>query len=239
MVTCSRVYPGLSVANCAEHKVQYGAGAASIAKDWGVLPGVVKQFISNYYKRYPEVEEWQKNNIREVEASAYLPQGYTRTKLGMPAKVSKLKTETGRVYSFVEGDAPKFLRERGILTSFTPTEIKNYPNQGGATGDIVPMVLGKMARWLISLDCTAKMINTVHDSIMVDVHHKDLYNILYGVEEVMAAAPKHYEEAFGIRYTAPLFVDVSFGRNWRDSTYSLQQVKDGKIKITDTGIEEV
>ena len=46
--------------------------------------------------------------------------------------------------------------------------IKNYPVQGFATGDIVPVVLLEMDERLKPLKSC--LVNTVHDSTVIDVH---------------------------------------------------------------------
>jgi DNA polymerase I-like protein with 3'-5' exonuclease and polymerase domains len=204
-------------------QLQYGSGAKKMAEQWGVDITLAQQFIRNYYKRYPKVKEWQDQNIKHVEDHGYaIPE---KSYKGYPIRESKLRSETGRVYTFKEEDAPEYLVRKGRrYTSFKPTEIKNYPVQGLATGDIVPMVLGKLHRQLISkgLIGKAKLINTVHDSIVLDVHKEVVYTISRLVKRVMEAAPIEYEKIFGVPFTLPLRVEVSWGDNWMEQTETLE-----------------
>ncbi|WP_201773228.1 hypothetical protein, partial [Vibrio cholerae] len=68
----------------------------------------------------------------------------------MPAGRGEYRNPTGRIFTFYEYDAPDFLRKRGQMTSFSPTQCKNYPTQSFATGDIVPMMLGHIYKLLMT-----------------------------------------------------------------------------------------
>ena len=140
-----------------------------------------------------------------------------RTAKGNPAGVSKMVTETGRIYTFVESDAPDFLK---AATSFSPTKTKNYPVQGFATGDIVPMVLGKIYRHLKShpaSDDNILMINTIHDSLMFDCRTEG-HAVTWArqCKEIMEDAPQMLKDIFGIDFDLPLRAGVDIGENWYD-----------------------
>lgn len=195
--------------------LQYGAGAAHMADETGHKKDVAEKFIRNYYERYPMVEAWQELNIANVQGMGNPTQ--LKTPLGYPKQVSRIQSETGRKYSFFTGDAPKWMKERGgQTTAYKPTEIKNYPIQGGATGDIVPMVLGKINRWILQEGYTSqcKLIATVHDSIVLDIHPDLIYTITNGVKDVMERAPRYYKENFGIKFDLDLKVEVTYGPSW-------------------------
>ena len=51
-------------------QLQYGAGAKSIAEHWNVDTAIVKRFIKEYYARYPQVQEWQNNNITYMKTES-------------------------------------------------------------------------------------------------------------------------------------------------------------------------
>jgi DNA polymerase I-like protein with 3'-5' exonuclease and polymerase domains len=196
----------------------YGAGAQSIAEDTGADVKEVQAFIDAYYARYWRLKEWQEENIKEVKREAKY-RGH-RTVKGIPAKSAYLVAETARRYQFVETDAPDFLQERGISTSFSPTNIKNYPVQGGATGDIVPLVLGKVVRALKTdpvLKDKALLIGTVHDSIIVDCCASVLDKLRAVLQNIMQAAPEYYHQQFGIIFDLELPCEVTWGKNWKEA----------------------
>lgn len=198
-------------------ELQYGAGAKSIAENNGISKDAAQAFIDNYYGRYQTLKEWQDGNIRTVEQSRAPTD--RKTASGVPLGTGVLKSITGREYRFYEFDAPEFLVRRGQLTSFSPTQIKNYPSQGFATGDVVPLVLGRLYRELKkddSLRDRCLLINTVHDSVIFDCDSSVLDMAAHKVRDIMQSAPEMLKDRFGLDFDLPLNVDVEYGRNWSD-----------------------
>jgi DNA polymerase I-like protein with 3'-5' exonuclease and polymerase domains len=207
-------------------QLQYGAGAKSMAEDNGVELKFAQKFIDNYYGRYPRVKEWQEENI-EIVKSSFQPSG-TRTKMGYPADYGYFTTGTGRTYQFTEYDAPDFMKERGIHTSFSPTQIKNYPVQGFSTGDVVPLAFGEVVRYIVgnNLDQHLLCINTIHDSILFDVcavgdpsfnNSADLLSDLGNLKKIMMSIPDSINNLWpDIQFDLPLHVDAEWGDNWAE-----------------------
>lgn len=203
------------VAKGCTFQLQYGAGYKSMAKSWNITEQTAKDFINAYYARYPQVEEWQDNNIKLVESGRYTTD--ERTPKGFPKGKSKLKSETGRLYTFSERDIDKSWRFED--TGFYSTEIKNYPVQGFATGDIVPMILGKVYRRIKqspTLDENCKMVNTVHDSILFDVTDGAIRYAYDTIKQEMERVPEYLKKYFNIDFHLPINVDCKVGKNWLD-----------------------
>lgn len=198
------------IAKALSFQLQYGAGYKSMAASNNITEEVAKNFIEIYYNRYPAVGNWQQDNIDRVKAHRK-PSTY-RTSMGYPAGYAVLTSITGRCYGFIEDDT----FEGGGKTAFRPTQIKNYPVQGLATGDIVPMMVGKLNREIIDqgLMHHVKLINTVHDSVVMDVSDMALARACTIAKTVLESAPKVIEEVFNIKFDMPLPVGVSYGRNW-------------------------
>lgn len=197
-------------------QLQYGAGAKSMAKKNKIPLDTAKQFIENYYRRYPVVKEWQDKIKEQVEASRQLSD--KRTANGLPAGMGNYDSLTGRRYVFYEYDALEWFRDKtGQTTAFSPTETKNYPVQGFATGDIVPLVLGKLYRKIKEVeewDDKVKLIMTVHDSILLDTHWTVRDECAIMVKETMEKASEYLKEELGIDFDIPLKAEVKAGRNW-------------------------
>ena len=192
----------------------YGGGVQTLSKQSGVDPTTVKMLIDAFYLRYPRVKEWQKE-VHDKVVGAAVWEG-DRTKHGAIAKVSRLPSITGRVYTFREQET--MFRGR-TQVNIKPSETKNYPVQGLATGDIVPTVLGKLVRVLKSnprLKSKCLMINQVHDSVIFDCHKSALAEALHVIRSVMERAPEIMQEVYGIDFDLPLNVEISYGPNWKD-----------------------
>ena len=201
------------IAKMLSFQLQYGSGAKNMAQINGIPEATAKKFIENYYDRYPGVKKYQDDMIKKVEANR--TPSSERTKLGRPAGVSEVRSLTGRRYTFKEQDAPEWSARDA---SFSPTQIKNYPTQGFATGDIVPLALGKLYRVLKNdsrLCDTCLMINTVHDSIVFDCNSK-LVAKKWAKEakRIMEDSPKYLKEVFDIDFDLPLNVGCDIGKNW-------------------------
>ena len=195
--------------------IQYGGGAAAMAKQSGMGKVECQVFIDNFYARYPQVKLWQEDVAMQVRASR--KPSSKRTERGVPAGMGQYTSITGRRYVFTEYDAPDWMRKKGIETSFSPTQMKNYPVQGFATGDVVPLVLGELYDVLKNSywKDTALLVNTVHDSILLDCHDIHTSNsVAHLVKQTMEKAPQFIEETWGFKFDLPLNVEVEVGSTW-------------------------
>lgn len=196
----------------------YGGGAKTLSIQSGLPISVVKAIIKHFYDRYPQVQVWQRNVLEAVQINA--ESSTLKTEKGFPAHISTYYTETGRSYFFRQYDAPDWVvKMKKTDVSFSVTQIKNYPVQGLATGDIVPMVVAHLYRRLMQdplLKDKCLLINTVHDSVVFDVHHSVNIEAALFAKEEMEKAPQLLKEIFGIDFKLPLTVSVSSGPNWKD-----------------------
>lgn len=196
-------------------ELQYGAGAKSIAENNNLTQEQAQGFIDQYYGRYAELKAFQDGVIDTVKASRKPSE--RRTPLNKTSGMGEYVSITGRRYRFFEQDAPEWFRKRGTDTSFSPTQCKNYPIQGFATGDVVPEVLGRVFRALINhpvLHDKCLIINTVHDSIIFDCHIDYLDMACALIKELMEDAPSWMQERYGFWIDLPLAVDVEYGISW-------------------------
>lgn len=157
----------------------YGAGIALIAESTGIPEDIVRQLAEAEEARYPEVGRYYNALTQKIEDNA-VSSGTVIDHPDVPGlkchlETSHFVTPDGKRYSWRSTPSPKFLAERpaskgGKATSFSPTEIKNYPVQG--TGG----EWAKAAMWISlrvfyaakNLDGYALLVNQVHDAIYVD-----------------------------------------------------------------------
>jgi DNA polymerase I-like protein with 3'-5' exonuclease and polymerase domains len=205
-------------------QLQYGAGYKSMALDNAITESKAKEFIENYYTMYPGVAKY--HNDMYIEVSNNRKSTQQRSAKGYPIGVSKVQSETGRIYTYSEQDAPdwmanpKFPGMKPVHVSFSPTKIKNYQNQGYATGDIVPIVLGRVWRCLNDYnkqftEPEVLIINTVHDSIVFDCASEHVAtNWARIAASVMGRAPSILKEVLDVDFSMPLKAEAEIGRNW-------------------------
>lgn len=196
--------------------LQYGSGAAGLAAKNGTTVEVAQEFISNYYSRYEKVKEWQDANIKAVKASRTVTEKFS--KQGFPIGRGELESVTGRIYAFTEQDSEKW------EPSFKPTEIKNYPVQGLATGDMMALLRAKVyRRWIVApWRSKALPINTVHDSTMWDCADVETaMEVAKVTHEVIDSLAAEMKKLWDIDVPVEIKAESEIGPTWA----SLKQVE--------------
>ena len=187
----------------------YGAGAKTLAVQAGCSIDVAKKFVVTFYARYPEVRAW--NELMADRSNAFGVHVTTPEGLTSITRQWKYASETKRIYTFNEYKS-KYEGTRDY--TFSPTELKNYPVQGLATGDIVPLMLGIVFRELIYTP-EVKLINTIHDSILLDCSNKAVLDgVIENVKRLLDNTHNYYQMTFGIPLALKLSAGVSMGKNW-------------------------
>lgn len=209
--------------------LQYGASEYGMAKKLGIPKQKCKEFIRNYFYRYPDVEGYHNYLMKAVELNAYKDEEASRL-ASFPLMSSIYLSETGRSYKFTQSVKmkPDFRTKLTRLQAVWPvTQIKNYPVQGLATGDLVPLMCGILTRYLISESQDDGYdiipINTVHDSIMLDSPRDPLAESrvleqLKACKTILESAPNYMEKVYGIDWDMPTPVDIEYGKTWADMT---------------------
>lgn len=190
----------------------YGGGASTLVAQSGCDLATAKKFIKTFYNRYKGVKKYHEAVVEEARRNREV--FYEDGKAGVRYRYTH-KMPWGRHYVFNSYES-KYTGEQ----EFSPTELKNYMVQGSATGDMVPLILGILQKKLeeeqhYQYD-TAKLIMTVHDSIVLDVHKDVLYNVASLAKQVMEDAPRYVNEFFNISFPCKLSVGISAGPNWQD-----------------------
>jgi DNA polymerase I-like protein with 3'-5' exonuclease and polymerase domains len=105
-------------------------------------------------------------------------------------------------------------RASGTPTHFTM--IKNYPVQGFATGDIVPIVLLEIEKRLDSNRLHSLLVNTVHDSVVLDIHPAEEKSVLGIIQEVNNELKRIIEYYYDVDVNVPMLLESKIGDNWLD-----------------------
>ena len=124
-------------------------------------------------------------------------------------RFNKITNVSGRQYAFPDISR----RSNGSVTHLTM--IKNYPVQGFATGDVVPVVLNEMYRRLEPMQSC--LVNTVHDSTVIDIHPDEVDQVLGMVNDMNEGLTDLVESVYGVRMNVPLLLEAKIGPNWLDT----------------------
>ena len=147
-------------------------------------------YYIHFTEKYRGVANWHKNLADEA------------------IRFNKITNVSGRQYAF-----PDVKRNaRGGVSHFTM--IKNYPVQGFATGDVVPVVLIELEERLKGLQSC--LVNTVHDSTVIDIHPEEKETVLSIIEGMNEGLTDLIEKAYNVKMNVPLLLESKIGPNWLD-----------------------
>ena len=136
--------------------------------------------------------------------------GLWHTRLAKEAlNTGVIRTPSGREFAF-----PDVIRKAsGRVSHFT--QIKNYPVQSFATADIVPIALLHI-EGLLS-DMKSCIVNTVHDSIVIDVHPNEEKMVIDAINNTNKELPNLIALRWGVNFNVPLLLESKIGNNWLDT----------------------
>ena len=153
-------------------------------------PPHIKTYYEQFFNIYKRHGEWQVEQMNSVMARGFI------------------RTPSGREYMF-----PGTKRIKGNRTT-NATNIVNYPVQGFATGDIVPLACIRALRLFRHLKLRSKLILTVHDSIVADVHPDEIAIVHNVLKIATEGCPEEIEKIWDYKMALPLKSEVQAGVTW-------------------------
>ncbi len=177
----------------------YGNGPKTASERTGLPEDECKSIIETFYEVFPNTKVWQHYNLKKVEEQGYL------------------RLQTGSLLNFQKYPAKyDWQFKKGIVESYNPPDIKNYPVQHTA-GLIMFLILGEVFKIAQTKRTKYLMINTVHDSLMLDCQNQDtLDEAQQDIQEVINNVPRYMLELWGIKMLAPITMEFSQGKTWID-----------------------
>jgi len=94
------------------------------------------------------------------------------------------------------------------------TKIKNYPVQGFATADIVPIACTKLYHLMKEYGLRSLLINEVHDSIIVDTCPGEEDKVKDCIADAMLGVIDGLDHKFNFTFNIPLVIEIKRGKNW-------------------------
>ena len=136
--------------------------------------------------------------------------GVWHTRLAKEAVTTrKITTPSGREFAFPD----VYRKPSGRVSHFT--QIKNYPVQSFATADIVPLALLHIDKLLDGMQSC--VVNTVHDSIVIDVHPDEERSVIEVISKTNKELPNLITIRWGLVFNVPLLLEAKIGPNWLDT----------------------
>lgn len=186
--------PSRLIAKIFNFRLLYGGSAYSYANDPEFM-GISKSdkywqdVIDAYYDKYKGIKEWHKRLVKEA------------------VEKGKIISPTGREYRFEKYNG-----------NIKDTQVKNYIVQG--TGADL-MALARVSFYNRVKRAELKeclLVNTVHDSIVVDINQKVCDNKVVAriMHEVFDDLPKNFEKLFLTPFNVPMECEVLMGDDWEN-----------------------
>ena len=149
------------------------------------------EYYTHFTEKYQGIADWHTRLAKEALTT------------------EMITTPSGRQFKF---DGVQRL-ESGKVTNFT--QIKNYPVQSFATADIVPIALLHIEKLLVGMQSC--VVNTVHDSIVIDVHPDEERQVIDIISKTNDDLPGLITMRWGIVFNVPLELEAKIGENWLDT----------------------
>ncbi|MDA3813694.1 MAG: DNA polymerase I [Candidatus Cloacimonetes bacterium] len=164
--------------------LMYGMGSFRISQELDISRQEAKEFIENYFNKFPTIKEYLHSGIQQATIDGYVSTIYGR-KLYLPDLYSSNK----------------------MLSEGAKRVATNMPIQGSAA-DIIKVAMISLHK-KIKNNSDIKMIIQVHDELVFEVRKNKLEEAKkLIIEEMEKAVPEKY------RNIVPLIVDVGIGDNW-------------------------
>ena len=151
-----------------------------------------KRYYKAFLEKYKDIAKWHES----LQSNAI--------------QYKKVQTPSGREYAF-----PYAQRQSWGGSSYS-TQIKNYPVQGFATADIVPIACINAYRMMQDANVKSLLINTVHDSIVVDVHPDEIETMTKLLNKATKNVIDSLYDFYKVEFNVPLDTEIKVGHNWLD-----------------------
>lgn len=186
--------PSRLIAKIFVFRLLYGGSAYSYANDPEFMEiskseKYWQEVIDAYYDKYKGIKKWHIKLVREA------------------VETGKVISPTGREYRFQQYNG-----------NYKDTQIKNYIVQGTGA-DIMALARVSFFNRLKKLNYKeCLLVNTVHDSIVIDFNEKICDNKLIAqtLHDVFADIPKNFEKLFLTPFNVPMTCEVLMGKDWEN-----------------------
>ncbi len=179
----SAVGPDLRrIAKTLNFGVVYGMGPRAFSATSGLSFDDARRFINEYFFDFPKVREWQEKMRAEIRMGGVI------------------RNEMGRMRIFPTG-----IQNKKIISEMERAAI-NMPVQSlGA--DIMKLAMIASQKFIDTnkYGSAARLILTIHDELIFEVHNDILKNIISPIRDIMEHP---------LSLLVPLVVEVKMGRDW-------------------------
>lgn len=183
--------PSRLVAKVFKFRLLYGGQYFSLDPDFIPISSNQKYWdkvIEKYYEKYTGIAAWHRKIVAEV------------------IRTGGLTSPSGRMYTW---------ELQGANIKKIEREVKNYPVQGFGADIVMCARVSLFNRWK-EAGIKGLLINTVHDSIVMDIEKQELERVVELVRGVFKDLPGQLSRIFNINFDLDVKVEILFGKNQFD-----------------------
>ncbi len=175
----------------------YGNGALKLSETTGRSIDWCSNFIKLFYELFPQAKEYHNRVLNTVNKTGQLKL-WDNVTLKFPKYPVKYDWQ----------------KARGITESYNPPDIKNWPIQHLA-GLINSILVGQFYReYAIHKSDKYLLINTVHDSLMIDCKEEFIDECIEDLYKVLDNIPNLVLQYWNVLIEVLIKIDISLGQSW-------------------------
>lgn len=166
----------------------YGISAFGLANQLGISRSEAKEYIDNYFKKFPGIRQYMDDTIASAKAN-----GFVETIFGRRTYVGGINDKNPAMRGYSERQAI------------------NAPIQGAAA-DVIRRAMIRMPGALKKARLKARMLLQVHDELIFECPKAEADKTCSTVSKIMVGAPSP-----AVQLSVPLVVDARAGQNWDEA----------------------
>ena len=166
--------------------VIYGIGPNKLAKELGWEKPAAVKMLAKYFQKHPYVTVWM-----EVQRARARAAGYITNVFGLVRRLPDINSTDNMTRWGAERKATNFAIQ-SVGAAFTKR------------------AMNRLHELFVKMHLRSVLIGQVHDSVIVDVHPKEVDTVLSLLQQVMTDEPSQLYDWL----TIPLEIDITIGPNW-------------------------
>ncbi len=165
----------------------YGISAFGLAKQLKVTNQEAKTFIENYFKKFPNIQNFMQETVEFSKKN-----GYVENLFGRKSFIKNINSKNFMMRSYAERLAI------------------NAPIQGSAS-DLIKIAMIKIQNVLKKEKLKSRMISQVHDELLFEIHEKE-ESAIETIKYIMEKEHIQFRN-----FSTPIRVDSGKGSNWGEA----------------------
>jgi DNA polymerase I len=168
--------------------ILYGISPYGLAKQLNVTNSEAKNYIEDYFYKYPKIKKYMDNQIQFAKTNLYV-----ETIFGRRCNIKSINDKNFSVRGFAERQAI------------------NAPIQGTAA-DVIKLAMIQLNKMITANELNAKILLQVHDELIFEIDELNKDDSIDKIKYVMENIHLDFKD-----FEVPLLVDYGFGDNWGDA----------------------